>query len=600
MHHNGTIEKLDITNDRLREEMYAWTNSDEGLWFVARYMLGPGHARLSERNHKPMLKWAQRQLTTPDALFSIRDPRMSGKTTGFTISTPLWCCAAMPIGTTPVQGVNTCIAIVAPKKDIASYIFLAEIARTYQSAEAYQELYDWVRPDPNFWSLKNGLLFQRTSTVGLPTVLPLGMESVSTSLHPPILICDDPIHEQNYRSATEVSRVIAWMEKSYALTGPVHGVRAFVGNYWAIGDVQDQLHPEAPECKTEYRKVQVWHRSLTACAGCDGSAAETYPGGGSITGRLPGHEHEGDVHPIALLQPKEAPDDPDIEEGVDHITRIRESHPTFMYLTQHENILVDPANLHLRKEWRRYWDWETAANGELMIRMPMMAFTAAERKLRGADNIVNDGWRTGPAELLPLGAFEFYVLCDPAPSEQARVGRSRFAIAVVAVERTGPRVLLIDEYARNAPEHVNISMILDFWVKWRPYMRKIGVESVGYQSTIKDALLQAAATRSIILTEGDIEMLTRLRSEGQQEDRIKYWLIPLMESGCLYVRRVHHIFHEETDRFGLANSAHDLLDAMSNLGRVRAVRRAGGRRGSGMEAARRARERIRTTDNTGY
>lgn len=567
MKKSGEIELHDIKSERIMDEMRETVNSDEGLWFVSRYLIG--NNRLSERTHKPMLRWAWMQMRIPDNVFSLRDSRASGKSDGFTIAVPLASWAADPVPGTALQSFNTCIALVAPKKDIASNIFVANVERRFMNCKPYRELFPHLQPDPKFWSLKNGLLLRRTLVHGLPSLLPLGMESVSTSLHPPILLCDDPIHEQNYRSNAEVRRVRSWVEHSHSLTAPVHGIRAFIGNYWTVGDVQDMFHPEREDCLPEWKKVNVWERGLTGCAGCVDSAPVVHAGGGSTAGRQPGHQHEGERFPLALLKAKVEDKDPDVEEGLDYIDEVAASLPSFIYLTQRENILVDPANLAIDMKWVKYYDWWYDHSGDPGIAIPVagvehVAVVGDPRYRKRAEGDIID--------LRTLDRFDFFILIDPASSEESTTKNCRFAIAVLAVEKSGPGMFLIDEYAENHPQHVNINAILDFYEKWRPYVRKIAYESVAYQSTIGDTLLQTAGARGISLRKEIVVQLPRLRSEGAQEDRIKYALIPILETGNLYVKHSHRIFHEEVAQFGLKGGRHDLLDAMSNIVRVRQPR----------------------------
>lgn len=601
MHRDGTLELHDVKPDRIKEEMHEITNSPDGLWFISREMIG--NTRLVEKIHKPVLRWVQQILKTPDGIGAVRDPRASGKTDGITIAVPFWALAADPIDGSVIQGVNTCFVIVAPKKDIASYVFLTNIDARYEQCKVYREVFPWVMKNDKRWSLKNGLTFQRTLLGGLPTIMPLGMESVSTSLHPPILICDDPIHEQNYRSSVEVRRVKDWVAHSQSLTAPIHGVRLFIGNYWGVGDVQDQFHPDREDCAREFQKVHVWERGMTGCDTC--IAGESVDGlrGGSISGRVPGHVHEGEISAVALGKPEMAAavargEDIEIPEGPEHIADIRESLPTFIFLTQRENILVDPANLEFQKEWIQYWEWDNQ-RGDLAIRVSADPMTAALAIKQGSPRFGNDGYRTGPFETIPIYELDFWMLIDPAPSEEASAQRSRFAIATLATHKTTPRQFLIDEYAANKPQHVNLAKVLDTYVQWRTQVKKIGVESVGYQATIKNTILQMADARQIIgLRESMIENLTRLRSEGAQEERIKFALIPVLESKNFFVRKDHRIFLAEYDTFGLKGSKHDLLDACSNLSRLVGPRRFA--RGTGTGAVETARKRRQGVGPTGY
>ena len=592
MNRDGTLDKHDVAPSSVADELRAKAWSEEGLWFVSRFLVG--NTRLVERIHKPRLNWLQKQVSTPDALFCDCDPRMSGKTDSFTIALPLWAWAMSPLPNSPIQGIDTCIAMCAPKKDIAAYIFVVSVMERFEKCDAYRKLFPWIEPDPKHWSRKNGLRLKSSRVTGLPNLLPLGMESVSTSLHPPILIVDDPIHEQNYRSAAEVARIVSWIEHSHALTGPVHGARGFIGNKWTFGDAQANVRP----WNKGYEKAQVWERGVTGCAAC-------------VTNRFPlderdergndikRHEHTGEVFPIALARDVAPnPQDEGPHEPASFIEDVRAAKPTFIFLTQHENRLVDPSTLQLRKEWLKKYDWVNVAEGERMLRVPVsaQAFTAS-RNGPHAHRFSSDGY--GLWETIPLSALDIYVLVDPAPTEEEAANRSRFAAVVLAGEKRGMRRFLLDEYADNKPQHMHLDWLLDAYLKWRP--RKFGIESVGYQATIRDALLTTARGRGIVtLRESDIIMLPRLRTEGAQEDRIKYALVPLTEAGHLYYHPSLSKFRVEYDYFGVKGSKHDILDAMSNFDRTAGA--SGRRTGTGQSnaAVEEARRRRSNLGPTGY
>jgi len=543
MHRDGTLEPGDVSPARVRDDLLDEVRGPDGLHFVATRLIGMD--RLSATIHKPGQRWFQAAITRPDAIVAYRDPRSSGKTSSITISFPFWLWAQLPQPGTPQQGINSRIAIVAPKKDIASYSFLSRIVRVYNESEAYRALCPWVRIRTQ--SMKTGLLLFRTVEVGDPTITPCGMESVSTSFHFDFGFIDDPIHEQNYFSEIEVRRICEWMLLSRNLVRSEHGALAFIGNFWRIGDVQDQLRPTNPY----FRDVQVWERGLTACAGCVG-------------GREPGHVHEPPFFPVALLNPDgSAPD-------VSFIDAARASMPTYMYQAQCENNPVDPSTLHFDKAWLRQWSWHHTPGGEPALRVGASPGRVEEARRMGNFNFEHSaGGPDGAHELIPLAALSMYLLIDPAPSEQAASDRSRFAIALVGCERTGSRRFLIEEYARNAPAHEHINAILDLYTRYRPYVRRIAVESVGYQATIPDSILTTARARGInSLRSADIMPLPRLRAEGAQEDRIRYALSPIIESGCFYINAAHRIFREEYDKFGVKGAKHDLLDAISNGPRV--------------------------------
>ncbi len=567
----GVLDKFDLARSSIRDELLAEIRGPDGLYFTAKRLIGLD--RLSPAIHKPGQRWFIENVCRPDAIVAYRDPRSSGKTSSLTIAFPFWLWAQLPKAGTPQQGVNSRIAIVAPKKEIASYSFLARIVRTYNESEAYRELCPWVRI--RTMSLKTGLLLHRLVEVGDPSITPVGMESVSTSFHFDFGFIDDPIHEQNYYSEIEVRRIVEWMYLARNLTRSEHGSLAFIGNFWRIGDVQDQLRPTNPH----FRDVAIWERGLTGCDGC-------------VNGRAADHQHSQPIFPIALLNKDGSEPDPEF------IDRARASMPTYMFMAQCENRPVDPSTLHFDKKWLRQWSWYHTPGGEPAIRIPVSIAHAEEMRRSGNYNFLVEGVPVGASELLPLAALHMYILMDPAASEQASAEHSRFAIALVGCEKTGSRKFLIEEYARNAPTHEHINAVLDTYVRWRPYIHRIAYESVGYQSTIGDSIRTTANARGIVgLNEKNVIGLPRLRSEGAQEDRIRYALSPIIEAGCFHISAAHRIFREEFDKFGVKGAKHDLLDAISNGPRVWGHGRAS-REGAALAAAETARRRL--SGVTGY
>lgn len=563
-------------NDSLKEELQlqCW-DPDGGLVFMAKYLLG--FDRLIDKVHRPGAAFFQSAIETPDGVVAVRDSRASGKTTLYVKSGILYVWSHLPVPGTPVQGVNTRIAIVAPKKEIASWQFVKHIDDLYQQSKAYQELFDWVRPRPDFWSMQKGLMLYRTTASGDPSLTPVGMESISTSYHFDMMIVDDPIHEQNWMSETEVRRCVEWMYLSHNLTRSERGVRIFVGNFWRIGDVQDQLRPT----NEYFSKVKVWERGMTGCAAC-------------VNGRgdYDSHQHEPPLFPLTLAYPDGT------EPGMEVVEEARKSMPTYIYMAQCENNPVDAGALALKKEWLKKWTWHYYPDGEGAICVSSNPHAAKMAKEAGE----NKEFILGPTpsrEIIPLWNTEMYILVDPAPSIEESVSRSQFAFAVVAREKRSPRTFLMQEYATNERSPLNMHAILDAWVQWYPYVKKIGYESVGYQSTIGDTLLELARNRGIsTLRRDDLIPVPRLRSEPSQEDRIKYALIPLFEQGHFFCRPDQRIFMLQYDTMGKKGAKHDLLDALSNGPRVWQPVRLNS--ANAIEIAARARQRAKGAGPTGY
>ena len=607
---DGTLEPHDVSNGRVADELLGIIRGEDGLFWTAKFFAG--FDRLNERVHKQSSRWFQREISVSDAVLGFRDPRSSGKTSGTTKTFPFWLWAQEPMPGTPIQGINTRVGIVAPKKDIASYNFIADVNRRFLAQtpgiQAYRALCPWVRPNKKHWSNRHGLLLERTEEGGEPSLMPIGMEGVVTSAHFHIMFIDDPIHEQNYRSETLVRQCIDWMYLSYNLVAPEHGARAFIGNFWRTGDVQDQLRPSNPK----FTNVKVWERGLIGCEEC---VENRFPldkpaGPDGIPPEL--HECLGETFPIALLDVK-ADDDGQrilVEPGMEIVDLARNSVPSYQFATQNMNRPASADTLHLKREWLKYYSWHYDADGSLAVRVPIDVPTAVRAAAAGDERIHNPGAApgTGPrgnlgtGEILPLYEFDMYILIDPASSEEAGPRRARFSYVVAGRHRTRPMTLVFEEYAENKPQHEHLHAVLNSYLKWRPYLRRIAYESVAYQATLSDALLTVAhdIRHITMLTGKDIIGLSRLRGEGPQEDRIKYVLMPMMESGTLYVNRDHRKFIGEVDTFGIAGAVRDLLDALSNGPRVWGVTRGRYNRGGTQAAVAAARKRASQVDVTGY
>lgn len=602
MLHDGTLEPHDIPNGRIADELLGIIRGPDGLYWTGKFFTGTD--RLNPKIHMPSLRWFQHSVCQRDAVVAFRDPRSSGKTSSTTKNFPFWLWAQTPQPGTPQQGINTRVGIVAPKKDIASYNFIADINRRFLSKtpgmQAYRALTgDWVKPNRKHWSNRHGLLLQRDEEGGEPSLMPIGMESIATSAHFHILFIDDPIHEQNYKSEILVGQCVNWMYLSFNLVLPERGSRAFVGNFWRLGDVQDQLRPSNPH----FKGVKVWERGMIGCDECvdnrfplDLPAVEDKPA--SL------HECVNNPFPVCLLDVEADPDGKRvlIEPGMEIVDLARESTPSYQFATQNLNRPASASTLHLKREWLRYYDIHYAPNGDLALAFPVAPHIALPAMQEGSSNYINLGHQLGAQEIVPIWKFGVYILIDPAASEEAGAGRARFAFAVVARQVDAPRTVLLEEYAKNAPVHEHIHAILDAYEKWRPYFKKIGYESVAFQATLGDSIKTAAREIRKIhtLRDDSIMAIPRLRGEGPQVDRIKYVMMPLMESGRFYIQRTHRLLVGEVDTFGVAGAPRDLLDAISNGPRVWGEAKNSYDKHSAVAAVEAARRRRATVDETGY
>lgn len=580
MNHAGVLDKHDFEHsDRLREDIIVQIRAPGGLFFLSKYIYG--FDRLNERVHVPLSKWIETSIREPHALLSEKDPRGAGKTTLSNISLPGWAFLQEEVPGTPIRGLNTRFAVVAPKRDLAAYGHVMTMRDLFDQCETWKALtYDIVIPRRDMWSLTHGLGFVRTNLAGGPNIMPMGMESIATGLHPHIFIVDDPINERNFQSITLIQQIKDWIIKSANLTESEQGARFFIGNTWALDDPQDWMRPETEvDGKRIFAAVKTWERGMESCEEC-------------LNGRARDHgesAHVGDIIPTLL----------DTQAGIpatqDDVERIKSTRDRVMLMAQYYNRPVAPGTLQFDTRDIGAWEWhDVGADNEpaLVVQSRLWGAEAANEVRRGNPNFFCLGRSGMWKERIPLSALEIYILVDPAPSKEEKEGRSRFAVTVEGVERTGLRQFHLDEYASNAPPQKNLDVILDFWLKWFPYVKKIGIEAVAYQATIGDSVLDRARDRQIFTLAGKhVDMLPRLQAEGAQEDRIRYTLMPLFSGGNYYMHLSHRILRSEIATFGMAGSKHDLLDALSNLPRVRG-RKSGGSAGGEVALAAAVRRRI--------
>jgi hypothetical protein len=560
VNHAQTLDKFDFDNDRLREEILLECQQPGGLLFVAKRLLG--FSRLNDRVHRPAAEYIEQTISRSFGAGSFGDPRGQGKST-LSQSIPFWLFLQPERPDSPLRGLNSRLAYVAPRIDLARYHHLAKVRDLFDRCAVYRELTgDFIRPRKDMWGLKEGLMFEGADVKGGRNIIPLGMETTSTTLHPIVLVIDDPITEQNYRSLTEIVKILDWIDKSFSLVEPERGARLVIGNIWAKGDPQDTIGPNAPDEYKHLRNFTTWRRGLIACAGCVGGRTEDdHPSHvdeptdaeGLIPVMLDTHPPTLEVDGTETLHPATLEDAHNTIGSVHHITAMAQyfNRPVAMGSVQFDEGQIKP------------WDPHFDALGNFALAIPTEIKKATEAAKMGDARYqqIRNLW----VEILPATALDVYLLVDPSPSEEETKRHSRFAVATLGLEKKGPRIFLLQEYAKNAAPQVNYDAILDSYLQWKVQYRKMGIESVGYQATIPRAVYDRARVRGInALTFSSIEKIPRVRSEGEQIDRIKYALSGIFESGLFFARRDHHIFRGEVKEFGIRGSRHDLLDAISN------------------------------------
>lgn len=564
MKRSGALETHDLSNDRLVEEILEAIMQPDGLFTFSHQVLG--RERLNEKKHKPLAIAYVKALKVPDSTVSIGDPRGSGKSTLLVEDFIPWMPLQPPVKGTVFRGLDSRVALMAPRVGLAS-IRVGAVKRVFEHPVYRRLAGDFVKPDPSMWSPMNGLRIQRKGLGGEPTVMPLGLDSTSTMLHPPLVIVDDPVHENNWQSTIELARAKLCVVLAYNLTHAEAGVRVVIGNIWVKDDVQDSIRKSDPMWANAF----IWRRGLLCCEECLNGRPDP-----DAEDKEKRHSHSlGELaDPIIIhLDKPDGSGEPSEADAAEMYRAL----PVEISSAQLDNDPIPPGSTQLDVKDLRYWEWARGGDGEAL---PAISIGAAVHEI-GRPGVVGPRVVSqGVREIIPLHDTDVYMFIDPASTEEEREGRSRFAAATVAVHRTTPRVFVLSEYAANKPPHVNYDNVLDMWLGWHNItnVKKVFYESVGYQATIGDTLVTQAGTRGIPIRIGDMEPLPRLKAEGPQLDRIRYALMPLMTNGCLYIHPSHRIFIQEVKTFGLKNRPHDLLDAVSNIVRIKKFKPRGQRR----------------------
>src|SRR3990167_275831 len=185
------------------------------LYFFARYLFG--RTGLNQRAHLPLCNAAQKIIVTPNALGVFEDPRATGKSNAITIPGPAWCLIQdakeckhngwLPLG--PEQN----YMVASYKTDIAA-IFTNDTRLEMERNPIFAWLYGDIVPayagqkGTETWA-KERFTVNRKSGNGF-SVMAMGTESGSTSLHPRVLFIDDLVNEIKYRSGSEGAQQGKW------------------------------------------------------------------------------------------------------------------------------------------------------------------------------------------------------------------------------------------------------------------------------------------------------------------------------------------------------------------------------------------------------
>lgn len=434
------------------------------LFFFAKYIFGC--SGLNDRAHLSLCNAAQRVIVTPHAFGVFEDPRATGKSHAITIPGPAWCLVQdtkdlvrrdlLPHG----PGGN--YLVISYKTPFAA-IFTTDTRRRMEQMDLFRWLFGDLLPDfaskGTTWSKEMFTVVRPPGASGI-SVMALGTEGGSTSLHPLTAFIDDLINEKNYKSPTEVASQVEWVEHSKNLTDIARGSRVLTENAWTERDVNFALREKN---KAEPRSVFFFSRSRVVCDVC-----------------APGRELDKFGNPIACDHPLpqrpildhhlREPDRPytmaDIEELKRTLTRT-------IWYAQHDNNPLAKAELRWREEWLR---WYTLTDADVERGMCAVLIS-------GTGGVSGGEGRVDPGRLVYVPIRDMYVsvALDPGLHRPGLVAAGR-----AFVPHYGDMAFILDARGEEMTPRDQFFMLFDWVLKWGAQV--MAFENVGLQGYIRQTI----------------------------------------------------------------------------------------------------------------
>jgi phage terminase large subunit-like protein len=239
------------------------------------------------------------------------------------------------------------------------------------------------------------------------------------------------------------------------------------------------------------------------------------------------------------------PDTPIFPEmfSFEKLMRLKRRFGSYHFSCQFLNNPISPEDADFKSEWLRYYSFERAADGGVLLRR------------ESCDGLVYKDF--------PLGHLQIAMAVDPAHSGNSGAGRARHAIVVWG--QLDEDYFLLEAWAQQCTLGTFVDKIYAVAKKWR--LRKFGVETVAGQIYLKFHLDTKNAQENnylkVIPLKGEVEgpdgTMTR-----KKEWRIRNVLSPLFEFGHVYVQRRHQDFIGEFNTFPRGKFV-DLLDASAYI-----------------------------------
>lgn len=506
------------------------------LFFFARYIFGC--TGLNERAHKSLCDFAAHIIRTPKAFGVCEDPRGTGKSHAVTIPGPAWALIQDPAecernGWLPL-GATANIAVVSYKTPFAQ-IFTNETRKRMSEQPLFLWLFGDLIPEnrDTAWSKEFFTVNRGTGGTGY-SVMALGTESGSTSLHPHVLFIDDLINEINYKSVTEVASQVEWMSHSENLVEITRGSRLVTQNEWSERGVNAglrELNVSNP------RSIAFFSRSRIVCDTCENGRPVDRFGNPIIDGEYLSHPST----PRPLLDHYVS--EPFGPYTLDDVKSLKARLPATIWWAQHENNPLARSERRWQTDWLRWYTIEDD---------PVTGIKSA-CMLTGSGGLSGNSKTPDPDRYLfiPFKDMDVTVALDP--------GEAHPGIAVtgrVRVPQFGELLFILDCSTGQLNARDQFFRMFDWTLKWgarRMAFEKVGL--TGYIATTIPAMAEAYTRetgrqlpfwiRRPNLTAKRIIGVTVNVREGDKRMRIDSGISPYAEQRLLACRRdITHFLSE--------------------------------------------------------